>query len=216
LTGLITLAAANFALTPSQSVADFASGTALTPVVSRGAGGSALSYGYSNVKGEPYASFRAYYNPSNRVADNLDLGAANALVLYGNDLTISRGVGGESLLVPTSAGPSAFSLAYHASETVEASAAGAETFRFSSGFGSETINGLTLSGSNADAIQLSTSAFSYLTAGMTQAQDLAAMLAHATSSPSAVTLWDSAGDALALPGLNASTISASASQFQFV
>jgi len=53
-------------------------------------------------------------------------------------------------------------------------------------------------------------------AGTTQAQDLAAALAHAPSSLFGITLWDSAGAALGLPGLGAPTISATAPPFRFV
>ena len=51
---------------------------------------------------------------------------------------------------------------------------------------------------------------------MTQAQDLAAVLAHATSSGSGITISDSSGDKLTLAGLTACAITASASQFHFV
>ena len=95
-------------------------------------------------------------------------------------MTITRGSGTETLRV----GTSNFALGYHANETIHVGAAGAETFTFGANFGTETINGFTASGASADTIQLAQSSFSYLNAGMTQAQDLAAVLAHATSSSS--------------------------------
>ncbi len=55
---------------------------------------------------------------------------------------------------------------------------GSERFQFGQGFGAATIDGFLNSGGNADTIQLSISAFSYLNAGMTQAQDLAAVIAR--------------------------------------
>ena len=50
---------------------------------------------------------------------------------------------------------------------------------------------------------------------MTQAQDLAVVLATATSSPNGITIRDTAGDSLTLSGMSASTITASAAQFHF-
>ena len=52
-----------------------------------------------------------------------------------------------------------------------------------------------------DTIQLAKSAFSYLTAGMTQAEDLAAVLSHATRTSSGLTISDTHGDSLTLAGL---------------
>jgi hypothetical protein len=46
-------------------------------------------------------------------------------------------------------------------------------------FRNETINGFAASGASPDTIQPATSSFSYLTAGMTQTQDVAALLAQA-------------------------------------
>ena len=77
---------------------------------------------------------------------------------------------------------------------------GGEQFIFSAGFGNETINGFSASGANPDSIQLAKSAFSYLTPGMTQAEDLAAVMSHATRSASGLTIADSHGDSLTLTG----------------
>jgi hypothetical protein len=210
--GLQTLTAANFALTAAQSTADLANGAALHVSESRVAGGGAV-YSYSNVKGEPYTTFQSFYsNGVTDLADDLNLSAsADTLDLYGENLTIAKGSGTESL----QAGVNTFSPAYHASQTVNASAAGAETFDLSSGFGQETIAGFTASGSTADTVQFAKTAFSYLNAGMSQAQDLAAVVANATSSAGMITIRDTAGDTLALPGLTAASITSNASHFTF-
>ncbi len=166
-------------MTAAQSTTDLANGAALAISETRVAGGGA-EYFYSNVKGKPYTSFEAFYAGAPDVADDLNLSAAaNEIDLRGANLTLTRGAGTETL----QAGTNVFSLGYHATETIDASAAGAETFRFTAGFGHETIKGLTLSGATADTVQLATSSFSYLSAGMTQAQDLAAVLAHASDQP---------------------------------
>ncbi len=87
---------------------------------------------------------------------------------------------------------------------------------FGSNYGAETINGVSASGANVDNIQLSTASFSYLTPGMTQAQDLAAVLANATNTPSGVMIADSRGDSLTLGGMTASTLAASPALLHFV
>ena len=63
--------------------------------------------------------------------------------------------------------------------------------------------------------RLALSSFSYLNSGMTQAQDLAAVLANVTTSASGTTIHDSKGDNLTLTGFTASMIIAAASHFHF-
>ena len=92
-------------------------------------------------------------------------------------------------------------------------AAGAETFGLGSGFGNETITGFAVSGANADTINFAMPAFSYLSAGMTQAQDLGAVLAHASSSGYNLIIPDTSGDTLTLNGLTAASITTSPFHF---
>ena len=208
--GLQTLTAANFALTAAQSNADMANGAALS-VSLKARVGNVFDYSYQNVAGEPYSSYDAIVTNGSQ-ADNLYLSStSNDLVLKGSNLTITRGSGAESITV----GTSVLSLAYHANETIDASASGAQTFAFGANFGDETINGFTGSGANADTINLALSSFSYLSSGMTQAQDLAAVLANATTSASGTTIHDSKGDSMTLAGFTPTMITAAASQFHF-
>ena len=212
LNGLQTLTAANFALTAAQSVADLANGAALSVSTIRSAS-SPTEYSYTNVIGKAYSSFQSIYANSTTVSAN-DLNfssTTNELDLLGNGLTISRGSGAESDKV----GTSAFSLPYHANETINLGASGAQTLAFGASFGNETINGFTASGTTADTIQMALSSFSYLSSGMTQAQDLAAVLANATSSASGTAIHDSKGDSLTLAGFTPAMITAAASQFHF-
>ena len=213
ISGLQTLTAANFALTAAQSTTDMANGASLGVSATRLPGGL-TDYHYTNVQGRSYSSFDAFYtNNTTRVADDLNISATtNELDLYGNTVTVSRGSGTESLIT----GTHSFTLGYHASETINASAAGAETFALSTGFGNETITGFSTLGTNADTVQFAASAFSYLNASMTQAQDLAAVLVHTTSGTSGITIADSHGDSLTLAGVTASTIAANPGQFHFV
>ena len=183
--GLQTLTAANFALTAAQSATDFANGAALTVSRSETTTGG-LVYSYSNVKGRAYTSYQALYSGSvNDLADDLNLSSTtNELDLHSPSLTIARGSGAETV----TSGTTSYSLAYRPTETINASAAGSETFQLGAGSGNETIKGFNGSGANADTIQFATSAFSYLYPGMTQAQDLAAVLVHASSSSVGLTI----------------------------
>ncbi len=214
ISGQFNLSAANFALSLTQSATDVANGAALS--VSTARSGSAFEYLYTNVKGRAYSSYQSVYYANNVAADDLNLSAtANEIDLYERNVTLTRAGQAETLAI----GNGSFKLAYHANETIQAgnANAGAETFVFSKGYGQETINGFAASGANADTLVLSTSDFSYLTGAMTQAQDLAAVLSHASSaSNGGVTIGDKWGDSIALVGVSAATLTASPSAVKFV
>jgi hypothetical protein len=212
LMGDIHLTAANFALTAAQSAADLADGAALDVSTTRV--GAGAEYSYTNVLGESYSSFQAFYtNGLTDVADNLNVSAsANQLDLHASNLTISRGAGTESL----TSGSIAFPLAYEPNETIQIGTAGSEAFDFGANFGNETIEGFATTGANSDTIQFAASSFSYLTPGMSQAQDLAAVLSHASSGTAGTTITDSAGDSLTLAGVTPAMISANPVQFHLV
>ena len=211
--GLVSLTAANFALTPAQSSADLAAGAALAYSKVQTAAGAPTEYKYSNVQGKAYTSYDSFGGSSGVAADDLNLSTtANALVLYAPSMTVTRGGGSESLQIGTGG---ADPLSYHPVETIDATTSGDEQFIFSAGFGNETINGFEVSGATPDTIDLATSSFSYLTAGMSQAQDLAAVLAQASSSVSGLTISDSNGDSLTLTGVTAAMVAADPSMFDF-
>ena len=215
LVGLAPLTAANFALTAAQSSADLADGAALTYSKVQTAAGAPAEYAYSNVQGRAYTSYESFWGSGyeDLAADDLNLSStANDLVLYDPSLTVTRGGGSESLQVGTGSDP----LSYHPIETIDATTSGGEQFIFSAGFGNETINGFSASGATPDSIQLATSSFSYLTAGMTQAQDLTAVLASgAKNSSSGLTISDSHGDNLTVAGLTPAMVAANPAMFQF-
>lgn len=212
LSGLFSLTAANFALTAAQSSVDLADGAALTYSRVQTAAGAPTEYIYSNVEGRAYTSYESFSGSGYLQADDLNLSpTSNELVLYQPDLTVTRAAGSESLLVGTGTDP----LTYNSVETINATSSGGEHFIFGAGFGTETINGFAALGASPDTIQLATSSFSYLTAGMSQAQDLAAVLAHANNGPSGLTIGDSNGDTLTLLGVSAATIAANPAAIQF-
>jgi hypothetical protein len=218
ISGLYNLTASNFALTPAKSATDLANGAALTETKVKTPTGAPGEYAYTNVKGQSYTSFESFQvNDDGFVvvgADDLNLSSTeDELRLYDPGMTVTRGGGAETLQVGTGA---ADPLTYNATQKIDATNSGSENFVFTTGFGSETISGFEASGTTPDSIQLSASSFSYLTAGMTQAQDLAAVLAKSTENATGLRIADSHGDALTLAGLTAATIAANPSVIKFV
>ena len=211
--GLVPLTAGNFALTPGQSQTDFANAAALS--VSHVDSGSALECLYANVKGKAYSSYSAFFGQWFGTAgvDDLNLSAtSNQIDIDQNGVKLTRAGAVESLAI----GNGTFALASHANETIEAANGGAETFAFSSVYGKETIAGFAPSGTTADTLVLSKSDFSYLTATMSQSQDLAAVLSHAASGANGVTIADTRGDSVALVGVLASTLTTHPGAVKFV
>jgi Peptidase M10 serralysin C terminal len=210
--GLVPLTAANFALTPAQSTAALANGAALTYATVRTPAGAPTDIAYSNVAGRAYTSYDAFSNALGLLGENLNLSSAtNELMLYGPNQTVTRGGGAESLQAGTGSDP----LSYHAVETIDATTSPSEQFVFSAGFGNETINGLAGAGANSDIIRLASSAFSYLTPGFTQAEDLAAVLSQSSRNSSGLTIPDSHGDTLTLTGVTPAMIAANPAMLEF-
>ncbi len=215
--GLMPLTAANFALTAAQSTADIANGAALTDTKVQTPTGAPLEYAYTNVKGTAYSSYEAFDVVTGGFlllgAEDLNLSSTkDKLLLFDPGMTVTRGGGAETLQVGTAA---ADTVNYHSTQVIDATSSGSENFVFTTGFGSETIQGFAASGTTPDTIQLATSSFSYLTASMTQAQDLAAVLANSTASASGLKIADSHGDSLTLAGMTAATIAANPTAIKF-
>jgi hypothetical protein len=214
LEGLRPLTASNFALTPSQSSAALANGAALSYTQVTTPVGGPTEYAYSSIQGRAYTTYESFYGLTyeDLAADDLNLSSSeNKLALYDPSQTVTRGGGSESLQVGTGSDP----LAYHAVETIDASTSTEEQFIFSAGFGKETINGFSVSGTTPDSIQLAKAAFSYLTPGMTQAENLAAVMSQATRSASGLTIADSHGDSLTLMGVTPSLVAANPGMIAF-
>ena len=217
LAGLVPLTAANFALTAAQSATDMANGAALTETKVQTPTGGMTEYAYNNVNGKSYSSYVSFQVADDGFtvvgAEDLNLSSTkDELRLYDPGLTVTRGGGAETLQLGTGA---ADPLSYDPTQTIDATSSGSENFVFATGFGSETIQGFAASGTTPDTIQLATSSFSYLTAGMTQAQDLAAVLAKSTENATGLRIADSHGDSLTLAGLTAATITANPSAIKF-
>ncbi len=217
ISGLMPLTAANFALTAAQSTTDITNGAALVDTKVQTPTGAPLEYAYTNVKGTAYSSYEAFDVVTGGVvvlgAEDLNLSSTkDQLLLFDPGMTVTRGGSAETLQVGTGA---ADTVPYHSTQVIDATSSGSENFVFTTGFGSETIQGFAASGTTPDTIQLATSSFSYLTAGMTQAQDLAAVLAKSTATSTGLRIADSQGDSLTLAGLTAATIAANPSAIKF-
>jgi len=133
------------------------------------------------------------------------------LILSGSGLTVFSSSGQENVTT----GSDVFAIKPHAVETMTASGQKSETFDFDSGFGQCAITGFLATGTTHDVIQVDTSMFSYLSPGMTQAQDVAALLANATQVGANLQIADSAGDVLTLNAMIKATLSANPSDFKF-
>ena len=179
------------------------------------AAGAPTEYAYSNVQGRAYTSYEAFYGSGyeNLEADDLNLSSnENKLVLYDPSQTVTRGGGSRN---PDGRGRAAIRSPTTPSRPSTRPPAAREQFVFSAGFGKETINGYNASGASPDSIQLAKSAFSYLTAGMTPAEDLAAVMSQATRDASGLTINDSHGDSLTLTGVTPSMVAVNPAMLQF-
>ncbi len=139
-------------------------------------------------------------------------GGALTLSTKANGLTVN--VGASALSVTS--GTETIPLTFHSSESITATSRTKDTFVFTPGFGNDTIIGFAATGSNHDTMQFNASMFSYLTPGMTQAQDLAAVISHATTSGGSTTISDSLGDKLTLSAIAVSSLQANPADFKFV
>jgi hypothetical protein len=218
LSGLAPLTSANFAQTATQSSADLANGAALIETKVQTPAGAPTEWAYTNVIGKSYSSYESFDVVTGGFlllgAEDLNLSSTkDELRLYDPGMTVTRGGGAEFLGVGT--GPTD-PLTYDPTQILDATSSGSENFVFSTGFGSETIRGFAASGTTPDTIQLSASSFSYLKPGMTQAQELAAVLAKSTQNATGLRIGDSHGDSLTLAGLSAPTIAADPSVIKFV
>ena len=218
LSGLLPLTSTNFAQTPTQSSTDLANGAALTESKVPTPAGAPTEWAYTNVKGQKsYTSYEAFDVVTGGFlllgAEDLNLSSTkDELRLYDPGMTVTRGGGAETLRVGTGA---ADTLTYDATQILDVTSSGSENFVFTTGFGSETIRGFAASGTTPDTIQLSASSFSYLKPGMTQAQELAAVLAKSTQNATGLRIADSHGDSLTFAGLSAPTIAANPSVIKF-
>lgn len=104
-------------------------------------------------------------------------------------------------------------------ETFSVNAGGSsnDTFVMTPDFGKLTIANFAASGSGQDILQFQASMFSYLSpSSMTLAQEVAAVLSHATQSGSNTVISDSLGDTVTLSSISLSTLSANTGAFKFV
>jgi hypothetical protein len=174
------------------------------------------SYDVANyaVTGQSYTSVEDVFTAgSAQVAEAQDYNAGSGnLVLDAGSLTILEGPGQASV----TNGADSFAIAAHATETIQASGLAGETFAFDGGFGNDILTGLLGTGSAGDVIQLRTADFSYLTPGMSQAQDLAALISNAAESGGNLMVGDLFGDMLTINSVTKAMLTANPSAVRFV
>jgi hypothetical protein len=137
----------------------------------------------------------------------------------GGNLTLSTNANGVTVSDSASAfnvtsGAETVPLTPYTTESIGATGRTSDTFEFGPGFGNDTILGFAATGASHDLLQFEASMFSYLTPGLTQAQEFAAVLSNATMSGGNTTITDSAGDKLTLNSVTLTT--GSGADFKFV
>ena len=173
---------------------------------------------YTGVTGQAYTSYENIYTSANRLEaqafDNAN--GSGRLSLYDSGLTVAAG-SAFSLQLSASAGGDVFTLNPHANETIAATTTSTgDTFVFSRNFGHDALTGFVATGASHDTLQFAISDFAYLNAGMTQADDVAAVLANSTQTAAGNTvIADSFGDTLTLSAITKATLGANAADFAF-
>jgi hypothetical protein len=134
------------------------------------------------------------------------------LALGGNGLTVTSGASSLSV----TGGTETLTLTDYAVEAFTATGKSNETFVFIPSFGQDTITGFAATGTTHDILQFSATAFGDTSAN-TQAQDLAAMLAHTTQNAAGnAVITDISGDSVTLAGISKATLSAAGNAGDFV
>jgi hypothetical protein len=139
-----------------------------------------------------------------------DGSGGGTLRLGGNAVTVTSGPSQLSV----TAGTQTLPLTDYSAETFIATGKTNETFVFAPHFGQDTITGFVASGAGHDTLQFDATSFG-MTSGSTQAQDLAAMLAHTTQSGANAVITDDYGDTVTLTGVSKATLAANAGDFKF-
>jgi hypothetical protein len=171
---------------------------------------------HGGITGQTYTDYETVYTASNQkvaaVFDNVD--GSGMVRLFEPNLAVNVTSNNETLTFGSTTGR----LPHHVNETIEANWQKDEAFRFSAGFGHDDISGFVAKGSGHDTVTLSKSMFSYLTSTMTQAQDISAVLNHATASGGNLAIVDTlAGhDALTIDGMTKAQILTNPADFKFV
>ncbi len=147
-------------------------------------------------------------------ANNGSGGGSLTLSTNSNGVTVNAGASA----LGVTAGAQTIPLNPYATESITATGRTSDTFQFTPGFGHDTIIGFAGAGASHDLVQFEASMFSYLTPGMSQAQDLAAVLCHATTSGGNTTISDTLtpSDTLTLNSVTIATLTAHPADFKFV
>jgi hypothetical protein len=184
---------------------------ALALVLSKNADGSYDLF-HAGVTGA-YSSYEDVYSKSGaKVAESRDnTNGTGSLILYGDGLTVSSSFTQQSVQT----GADVFAFSRHSIESVVATGMNDEAFVYKPSFGEDLISGFLATGGAHDTVDFSASMFSYLKSGMTVAQELAAVLSHATQTAGSTLISDTMGDVLALDGITKATLTANPADIKF-
>ena len=137
-----------------------------------------------------------------------------ALLLSDNSDGATVDVGASSLSVTQ--GDETIGLNANSAESITATTRTNLAFAFTPGFGNDSIQGFAASGPGNDVLQFETSIFSYLTQGMSQSAEAAALLSNATSSGGNTIISDSSGDSLTLQSVSVATLTSNLGDLKFI
>ena len=165
-----------------------------------------------NVSAAGSHSVKELFLNGSSVNSSKNASGSETITLTGNGFAVDT----SSSTINVSAAKETIPIIVGAGKAITASGTASDTFTFHAGFGNETINSFALLGANHDTLQFSESEFTYLTPAMSQAQDLAAILTHATTSGGATTLYDSTNDKVTLSSIGVAALAANAADFKFV
>jgi hypothetical protein len=161
MSGLYTLSASNFALTPAQSAAAVAAAKALKVANTQSNG--VYESNYTGVIGKTYADYQTFWLGGKLAAMNTDYGTAGAIWSNGLEIaqtgvTLTRSSSPNDIL---KIGAGTFALPVTRSEFTTIDAGASATINLQKGFRPETIYGFDLTSSSPDTLNLSKAMFSY-------------------------------------------------------
>lgn len=141
-----------------------------------------------------------------------DVGASGRVTLGGDSLTVTSG----ATTLSVSDGAQTFALFNSASEIFDANGHATETFVFQPHFGHDTIVGFDATGAGHDLLSFSAAGFG-AAAGATQAEKLAALLAHtADNGAGNAVITDVYGDSVTLTGVATATLASAPASADFI
>jgi hypothetical protein len=176
---------------------------------------SAILAGNESVSASGTHSVTETFTNADTIAYASNGSGGGSLTLGSNGLTVTSGLSSLSVTGGTETLP----LTDYSVEAFTATGKTSETFVFTPGLASnhwlDTLTGFAATGTTHDILQFNATAFGDTSAN-TQAQDLAALLAHtANNAAGNAVITDIYGDTVTLAGVTKATLTANAADFVF-